>query len=217
MPALTLANEIVRSRNVSASEVGALLPGGHPYTTPEGIYDRLMGAESDRRESEAMAIGSYMESSILRFAERRDGFRARLNARTIESGSVRLCATPDAFVVSPGPSMPTTERALIEIKMSGRAELWREVPSQVLWQARSQLHCTGRDVVYIYVLAAMRLLSFPIYRDAALEEQLTTAVQRFWTDHIVAGVRPVPTASVPAMTFSFETDRAIPVKEMTPA
>ena len=37
---LTAANEEIRSQNVSASEVGALM-GDHPYMTPEAIWDRL--------------------------------------------------------------------------------------------------------------------------------------------------------------------------------
>jgi len=214
VPALTPANELVRSRNVSASEVGALLPGGHPYTTPEAIYDRLTGAAPERKGSEAMALGSFFEASILRFAEQRDGFRARLNSRTIEHRDVRLCATVDAFVIGSMPWATAPERALVEVKMSGRIELWREVPAYIEAQVRAQLACSGRDVAYIYVLVSQRLLRFPIYRDAAMEEQLIAAVQRFWSDHIVAGVRPGPTASA-SPTFSFETDRAIPEKEMT--
>jgi hypothetical protein len=73
---LTAANELIRSRNVTASEVAALLPGGHPYTDPRAIYDRLSGDPAERRESEAMAIGSAFEATILRYAEQHDGFTA---------------------------------------------------------------------------------------------------------------------------------------------
>ena len=215
MPALTQQNELVRSRNVSASEVAALMPGGHMYTSPEAIYDRLTGAGDERRESEAMSLGSHMESAILRFAERRDGFRARLNARTFESRSVRLCATPDAFVIGRHPSAMTPERALVEIKMSGRQDLWREVPSAIAWQVAAQMHCTGRDVVYIYALVGMSLRAFAVYRDLELEAQMTEAVATFWRDHIVARVRPEPADPVPPLIFSFEADRAIPEKEAT--
>lgn len=212
MPPLTPQNELVRAANVTASEVAALLPGGHPYATPEGIYDRLTIGAPDR-SSQAMRIGSHMEGAILRFAEAEYGFRARANSRTYAHPLVRLCATPDAFALSPLPWALVPERALIEVKMSGRVELWQDVPEYIAWQARAQLAVTRRDVVYIVVLAAMRLLSFSIYREPDKEAELLAAVQRFWTDHITAGVRPTPTVAVPPMPFSFEADRAIPEKE----
>lgn len=205
MPPLTEANERIRSQNVTASEVGALMPSGHPYTTPEAIYDRLVTPDlAERKDSQAMRIGSHMEGAILRFAEVEYGFKARANAKSYTHPKVRLAATPDAFALSRLPWALVPERALIEIKMSGRAELWRDVPDHVAWQARAQLAVMDRDVVYIVVLAAMRLLSFPVYREADKEAALLAAVQRFWTDHIVARVRPEPTVSATSMPFSFE-------------
>jgi predicted phage-related endonuclease len=213
MPPLTPANAAIRSENVTASEVAALLPCGHPYATAEGIYDRLTLGAPDI-SSQAMRIGSHMEHAILRFAEAEYGFRARANNRTFVHRKVRLAATPDAFALSALPWALTLERALVEIKMSGRVELWQEVPPYIEWQARAQLAVTGRDVVYIVVLAAMRLLSFAVYRDLERETELLAAVQRFWIDHIVAGVRPEPAVRVLASPFSFEADGAIPEKEV---
>lgn len=204
MPPLTQANEVIRRENVTASEVAALLAGGHPYTTPEGIYDRLTLPDVPRKDSQAMRLGSHMEGAILRFAETELGFRARASARSFVHPRVRLAATPDAFAIGRMPWAVAPERAIVEVKMSGRPELWRDVPSYIDWQCRAQMACTGRDVVYIVVLAAMRLLTFPVYRDPDKEAELTDAVQRFWTDHIVARVRPVPAAPVPVMTFSFD-------------
>jgi predicted phage-related endonuclease len=204
VPALTPQNDEVRAQNVSASEVGALM-GQHPYATDAGIYDRLRGAGADR-ESEAMNLGSFMEASILRFAEQRDGFRARLNRRTFAHRDVRLCATPDAFIVKPQPGLFVPERALVEIKMSGRSDLWRDLPDHVAWQARAQMACTGRDVVYVYTLVGMSLRTFAVYRDLVPEAEMLDRVQRFWTDHVVARVRPEPAAPVQPMTFSFEAD-----------
>jgi predicted phage-related endonuclease len=199
-------NALIRAANVTASEVAALMDSGHPYATPEGIYDRLTLPEAVRKDSQAMRLGSHMESAILRFAESELGFRARANARSFVHPVVRLAATPDAFAISRMPWAMTPERAIVEVKMSGRPELWRELPSYIEWQCRAQLACTGRDVVYIVVLAAMRLLTFPVYREADKEAELVEAVATFWRDHIVVHERPVPAAAVPAMTFSFDAD-----------
>lgn len=207
MPPLTEANALIRARNVTASEVAALMPCGHPYTTREAIYDRLTIGEA-KTESQAMRIGSAFEGAILRFAETEIGFRARANSRTYTHPTVRLAATPDAFALTQLPWALAPERALIEVKMSGRVELWREVPPYIEWQARAQLAVTGRDVVYIVVLVAMRLLSFTVYRQPEQEAELLAAVQDFWTDHIVARERPAP--AVPAvLPISFDATEAI--------
>jgi hypothetical protein len=200
MPPLTAANQIVRSGNVTASEVAALMPGGHPYMDAGDIYDRLNGRDSIK-ESQAMRIGSAMESSILRFAERELHFKARANARTLRHPTVRLCATPDAYLVGRWPNAVVAERALIEVKMSGREDMWREVPPYVMWQARAQMAVTDRDVVYIVVLVAMRLRTFAVVREGDTEHALLTAVQRFWTDNFAAGVRPEPAALVSPFSF----------------
>lgn len=202
MPALTLANAELRAQNVTASEVGALM-GVHPYATPESIYDRLTApAEQEPKTGEALELGSWFEEPILRYAEHRDQFRARLNERTFVHPTVRLCATPDAFVIRSRPGLFVPERALVEIKMSGRPDVWRELPPHVEWQARSQMACTGRDTVYVYALVGMRLLCFQVDRQRGSEAALLERVQRFWTENIVAGVRPEPAA--PAGPFTFE-------------
>lgn len=203
MPPLTEANALIRAKNVTASEVAALLPGGHPYTTPESIFDRLTVGEPEK-SSQSMRIGSALEDAVLRFAQDEIGFEAVPNAKTLVHPAHPLAATPDAWLLSRWPSALQMENGLIEIKVSGRPELWREVPGYIEWQCRAQLAVTNRDVVYIVVLVAMRLLSFAIYREPDKETELLAAVQRFWTDHIAAGVRPVPTDSATSMPFSFD-------------
>lgn len=203
MPPLTPANEAIRARNVTASEVAALLDCGHPYTTPAAIYDRLtIGAALT--PNQAMRIGSALEGAVLRFAEDELGIKARANSRTYVHKRVRLAATPDAFLLTPMPWELVPSRALIEIKMSGRVEQWRDVPPHVDAQARAQMAVMDRDVVFIVVVAAMRLLTFEVHRDAQKEALLLDRVHTFWEDHIEAGIRPETEAAVPAMTFSFD-------------
>ena len=186
---LTAANDEIRSQNVSASEVGALL-GSHPYATPEGIWDRLCSPFAlERPQTEAMDTGSFMEHAILRLAEKRLQLRARANSRTFVHKAVRLCATPDAFVVGQPPG-------LIEIKLSGRPEMWRSVPDHVTWQVRAQMACTGRQTAAVCVFVGVGLRTFLLERDPAEEDRMLAAVQAFWTNHIVTGIRPEP--AVPA-------------------
>lgn len=193
MPPLDVRNEEIRAQYVTASEAGALM-GPHPYTTPEAIWDRLMGSNMQpRKVNEAMSLGSFMETPILRFAERRDRFRARLNARTFVHPTAPLCATPDALqVFRAGLFVP--ERALVEIKFGQPFGPWNanRVPPYVEWQCRAQMACTGRDTVYVYVLVGVGLEVFQLYRDPDEETRLLDRVQRFWIDNILGRVRPEP-------------------------
>lgn len=182
MPPLTAQNALIRSQNVTASEVGALLDP-HPYTTPEGIWDRLHGIDAERVSSEAMETGSWMESAILRLAEHRLLIKARANSRTYTHKQVRLCATPDAFVLGQPPG-------LLEIKLSGRPEMWRSLPIHIEWQVRAQMACANRSTAAVCVLVGAGLRTFLLEREAEKEERLLAAVQAFWTDHVLAGVRP---------------------------
>lgn len=201
MPPLTEANHAARARNVTASEVGALL-GKHPYATPQTIYDRLMGLEAPREPSAAMEIGSAMEGAILRYAQARHGFKARQNSRTYEHSRVRLSATPDAFTSRlPWDIMPV--RAIVEVKMSARLDQWRDLPEQYEWQVRAQLACTNRDHGAVFALVGMSLNTYAVYRDRQMEERLLQAVERFWTDHIVTGIRPPDPTPTPKQEISF--------------
>lgn len=201
---LTEANMAIRAHNVTASEVGALL-GPHPYETPLTIWDRLVSPlPMEREASESMQTGSFLEAAILRLAEQRLQVKARANSHTYIHGCSHLCATPDALVLG--------QPGLVEIKLSGRVDMWRSVPEHVEWQGRAQMACTGRASVAVCVLLGASLRIFEMERDADKEAAMLAAVDRFWWTHVVPQVRPGP--AVPdAMPFSFEADPAIGEKE----
>ena len=195
MPALTPANDLIRSRNVSASEVGALL-AHHPYTNPTKIYDRLMTPAADmHRQSEAMAIGSFMEPYVARYAASKLGLRLRAATRTIEYKgiftrddgdrvNVNLCATPDYYVLG--------QRMLVEIKVSSIMYGWNEdsLHPQYEWQARAQMACTDRDTCIVCAMVGSTFFHIPIVRDLHKERMMLSAVDRFWYDHVMPGIRP---------------------------
>jgi predicted phage-related endonuclease len=175
---------------VSASEVGALL-GSHPYQTAQTVYDRLTAPYAPANgPSEAMRIGSWLELGILRFAEHEDGFKSRANSRTYEHPRVRLCATPDAFVIGRHPFEFAAGRSLIEVKMSARWDRFKELPADIEWQCRAQMAVTDRNTVYVYALVGMALKRYVVYRDDGEERRMLNTVGQFWTDHIVPRVRP---------------------------
>ena len=195
MPALTPDNDLVRARNVTASEVGALL-AHHPYTSPTKIYDRLMTPAMDtHQQSEAMALGVFFEPHVARYASRKLGLRLRAANRTIEykgklvlatgeAVGVNLCATPDYYVLG--------QNALVEIKVSSIMYGWNEddLHPHYEWQARAQMACTNRDLCIVCALVGSTFFHIPVVRDLQKERRMLEAVDIFWNDHVMPGIRP---------------------------
>ena len=195
MPALTPANDLVRARNVTASEVGALL-GPHPYTSPTKIYDRLMTPAMDtHQQSEAMAIGVFLEPYIAKYAARKLGLRLRganrsieykglLTRETGERVTVNLCATPDYYVLG--------QNALVEIKVSSIMYGWTEdaLHPHYEWQARAQMACANRDLCIVCALVGSTFYHVPVVRDLQKEGRILEAVDKFWWDYVMPGIRP---------------------------
>lgn len=186
MPPLTYESQIIRARNVTASEVGALLDK-HPYASPTSIYDRLSDPwawELNRDpQNEAMALGTYMEPYIARYASQKLGLRLRANSRTREHPKHRLSATPDYLVLG--------HRMLIECKLSSVMYGWSEetLMPHIEWQARAQLAVTDRDVCIIAALVGSRFYSIQVVRDEAKERGMLTAVDDMM-EALSQGIRP---------------------------
>jgi predicted phage-related endonuclease len=211
VPALTSLNDLVRSRNVTASEVGALLDY-HPYQTPTKIYDRLSTPAMDTHtQSEAMAIGVFLEPYVARYAARKLGLRLRAATRSIEykgllekeDGSkvnVNLCATPDYYVLQ--------RSMLVEIKVSSIMYGWSQddLHPHYEWQARAQMACTNRDVCIVCALVGSTFYHIPVVRDLQKERRMLEAVDKFWYDHVMTGIRPEPTEKT-AVTSARVTKR----------
>ena len=167
MPALTEANDLVRARNVTASEVGALLDK-HPYTDPTKIYDRLMSPIADLHvQSEAMGIGVFLEPYVAKYAAKRLGLKLRAATRTVEyKGFANLCATPDYLVLN--------KPMLVEIKVSSIMYGWTEdtLHPHYEWQARAQMACTNRDTCFVCAMVGSTFFAVPVVRDLHKEARM---------------------------------------------
>lgn len=185
MPALTAANDIIRARNVTASECYALL-GKHPYATKQGIFDRLTTPweYGHPEQSEAMRIGSYLEPHVARYAAQRIGVRVRAFTRTIQHPTVSLCATPDYYVLG--------HDYLMEIKVSSITYGWTadDLHPHYEYQARAQMACTGRNAVIIVALVGSAYHQVEVLRDLDKERRLLSAVDEFMEEHVLPGIRP---------------------------
>jgi hypothetical protein len=123
MPPLGEQNWLARQGRVSASEVAALMPEGHPYMDSRDIYDRLVGLAKTDAPSPAMRLGSILEPAILAAAADFWSMPLRANSRTIIHDTLPLVATPDAYVLG--------ARELVEVKYSGNPTAWINLPPHV--------------------------------------------------------------------------------------
>lgn len=187
MPPLTEASNIIRARNVTASEVGALLDK-HPYMTAGDIYDRLLDPlawEALRDpQNEAMALGQFMEPHIARYAAQKLGLRLRANTYTREHPKHPLCATADYLVL--GHSM------LVECKLSSIMYGWSDekLAPHIEWQARAQMAVWDRDTVIIAALVGSKFFSIAVMRDLHKERRMLLAVDSLVNAVVSGGPRP---------------------------
>lgn len=187
MPALTPESNIIRARNVTASECGALLDK-HPYMTAGAIFDRLsdpLAYELARDpQNEAMKLGSFMEPHIARYAALKLGLRLRANTRTREHPKHPLCATADYLVLG--------QSILVEVKLSSIMYGWTDETLQphVEWQARAQMAVWDRDSVIVAALVGSRFYSVVVMRDDYKERRLLIAVDRLVNAVLSGGPRP---------------------------
>lgn len=185
MPALTPANDEIRSRNVTASECYALL-GKHPYATKRGIFERLTvpWAYGHPEQTDAMALGVFLEPHVARWAGKKLGIKVRANTKTIEHPSVPLCSTPDYIVLN--------TRHLMEVKVSSITYGWTEdtLHPWYEYQARAQLACTDREACFVVALVGSAFYMVPVIRDQFKERRLLQAVEEFWQEHVLPGIPP---------------------------
>ena len=185
MPPLNESNMIARAHCVSASEVAALMPEGHPYVTALDVYERLAGIAKTRPATLPMRIGTHLEPGILSLACEEYGWRVRANSHTSHHRTAPLVATPDAKVIG--------APELVEVKYSARSELWTNLPAHVYWQAQTQIACNETiELVHVVVLAGGRLLRFDVERNNAAVRRLCKAAHRM-LERLESGDPPEPT------------------------
>jgi hypothetical protein len=181
MPPLGEPNFLARIGRVSASEVAALMPEGHPYMDSRDVYDRLSGSPRLVEPSPAMRLGSILEPAILAAAADYWDMRVRANGRTLIHPSLPLCATPDAYVLG--------ARELVEVKWSGNPTAWINLPAHVYWQVQAQLMCVpGHRGAWVVVLAG-RLRRWYVPRDLTASRRIARAV-RTMHDAVTDGIPP---------------------------
>lgn len=197
MPPLTKRNHDIRSGNVGASEVAALLDCGHPYRTPADLYASIVhGVNTFRGNANAAQMGHELEDVVLRMGSDRMDVKVRRNNRTRKHPTLPLAVTCDAYVWGSGNRIP------VEIKTAGAwaAEEWADgnVPAHYLAQVQAQLMVTGGEYGHLWALLGGRDfhgrtidadLDHPVWGQRVIAER----IERFYNSHIIPRIPPVDT------------------------
>lgn len=185
-----------RATGIGASEVAKVLgivPGAID------VYAQKVGEAPDQDAGELAEFGHRIEDVI------GDAYVARHQGiRIYKPGTLRhprhpwALATPDRVVAPPGIGRPARESwtDILEIKTvffsgSEYGEAGSgEIPEKHLVQVAWQMAVADMPHATLVALVNGSYREFPVVRDPELEGLLLQAVERFWTDHVLARVPP---------------------------
>ena len=204
---LSKKQQAARAQGIGASEI-AVLVGFSNYSTPIEVWRRKIGADDDTDEaSYSRDLGVEIEEPIARVWAKRQG-KVIARVSTLQHPTKPLAlATPDRAVFplgwKPGRG-PLVDlfgaESLLEVKSTNwrMAHAWGpegtdEIPADYLCQAHWQGFVAGLDVVDFAVDFDKRTLKrYRVRVDHEFVGRLYEAAERFWTDHVLAGVPPAP-------------------------
>jgi putative phage-type endonuclease len=193
-----------RRQGVGSSEI-AVVAGVSPFKTrPIDLYCLKLGLTEPEPETPEMAAGSWLEGPIRDRYARETGREVRLPQDVWPdsvNGTVRharvpwAMATPDGLVMEGG-----RPARIVECKNVGShmARHWRDEPDgvpdyyrcQVQWQMEV-CDLPGADVAALIGGQSFRV--YAVERDRELGALLLRVAEKFWVEHVLAGVPPVET------------------------
>lgn len=179
-------------KRIGGSRAAAAL-GNSKWATPLDVYLECRGEQEARPGDEDMNAdqerGVMLEPALLSWASKRLGI-AFAKPDTIASPEHDFAAVSPDGLGDDGVSY-------LELKAPRShdgwgAEMTDDVPFQYLVQGAHGLMVTGRRVCYFGALLGGTLKIFKHERDVELEKLILKGEQRFWRDHVLAGVPPPP-------------------------
>jgi len=217
----------IRSETITGTDMGAIL-GVSPYKTRWDVVasKRNMPCTA-RQESDAMAIGTYLQRGVAALYSRSTGWKEVIlwDDKTIRSDKYPWAScTPDArlgrMVLARTNHRLTLDMgggrtALAEIKTAGNARMADWGPSgSDIYPKHYGIQCawnclvTGADYCVLIVLLGgpvLELRSYTIVPSQALKDYLLVEGKKFWDEFISPNVPPdkMPEIqdSVPARTY----------------
>ena len=184
-----------RATGIGGSDVAAIL-GMDPHRGPLHVWLEKTGQAPVRRDARlerAARRGHALEGLTSEFFAEESGLTVLDSPGTLQHiDHTHWIANPDRLVVAPD----RDELGVLECKTrtwrSARIEGWSgdQAPDRPAIQAHWYLTVSGYRFGYLAGLIDDELEWFRLERDDELCQILADAVDRFWRDHVLAGVPP---------------------------
>jgi putative phage-type endonuclease len=194
---LSEKQQAMRMQGIGASEIAAIV-GAHPTKKPIDVWLEKTGQADPFEGNSLTEFGHRIERVIGEaWAERHPGLRVYTPGTLRHPEHPIALASPDRVVAPAGLGRPPREQwlSLLEIKTVffsakeyGEGE--DEVPERHLLQVQWQEEVCNVEEAELVALVNGDYRPYPIHRDRELGGMLIEAAERFWTDHVVAGVPP---------------------------
>lgn len=175
-----------RRTGIGGSEIAAIL-GLSPWVTPLAVWRRKMGLDPDTPPSWPMRIGARMEDTIA------DAYAEREGVQLVPVPFLRDRQHPHRIASLDRILIPRDGSAtkIAEIKWSAAA--WDAIPDQYYLQVQWYMAVTGlSEAVLIVATPRQEPIGWPVAADPSLGALLLEECDRWWRDHVVAGVPPEP-------------------------
>ncbi|MET7949254.1 lambda-exonuclease family protein [Micromonospora sp. NPDC005324] len=181
-----------RRNGIGSSDVAAIL-GVADHNTAVHVYRDKRGDLVDDA-GEAALWGNLLEEPVAReWARRQRSVIQRVGLVAHVDQPWRM-ATLDRRVAECPMNREVRTACALEVKCRSafKASRWRsDIPDDVLAQCTWQMAVTGYDHIHVAVLLGGNELKMTVaHRDEAMERYVLREVDRFRTEHLLAGVEP---------------------------
>lgn len=192
-----------RRTGLSATDAAKII-GLSPWGTPWTVWANKVGLidDTDVEVTDAMEFGSRAEPMLAAWLYDRTGiYTIGAQTHVTHPGRPWMLATVDGYAADHPAATIADAIAGVEIKTtSDSADEWKQsIPLHYQAQAQWQMACTGLPATIMPTLhLAFGRLQFEVHTIARDEEDiamLTAAGERFWHDHVLAGIAPDVDAS----------------------
>lgn len=190
----------LRKKSIGGSDAGAIM-GASTWAGPVTVYADKMGLKEDRETSEAMRLGTDLESYVAeRFTEETGKKVRRDNYMYMHDDYDFITANIDRVVVG--------ENAGLECKtMGGFAANYDfeagEVPANYYCQCQHYMMVMGYDRMYLCILVLQKgVYVIPVDYDEKYAQGLLDAEVSFWQTYIEKKQMPPPATQADRDTVS---------------
>ena len=186
----------VREGGIGSSEIASVV-GLNPWETPYQLWRRKVGIDPPKQENFAMKAGHYLEDAVARFWMDETGKEIIKSSATDwiirDKARMYLQVSPDRTYWLPDKPRNSKNKGILECKTTQMSIDADDLPKHWFVQVQYQLGVANLTEGSLAWLSSGREFG---YRDLAFVPDfyawLVEEAERFWVDHIVAKVEPVP-------------------------